>query len=104
MLRARELLGIPIPPRPEMPPAPKRKTYSQSWTEYNAAQTNEKVHLQDLLAELCRTIPEPAPQKTRRRPLPLADSLFAAVFKVSSTVSSRRFMGDLQRAQRRCQA
>src|SRR5436305_2051330 len=34
MLRARELLGMPTPPRPETPPTPQCKTYSQSWSEY----------------------------------------------------------------------
>src|SRR5260370_20426495 len=101
MLRARELLGIPMPQSPETPPVQSRKTYSQSWTEYNAAQTNEKVHFQDLLAELCRTVPEPLRQKTGRRSLPLADSLFASVFKVYSTVSARRFMCDLAEARER---
>ena len=51
-----------MPLRPESPLPVKRKTYTQSWSECNAAQTNEKVHFQDLLAELCRTIPEPPPQ------------------------------------------
>lgn len=36
-----------------------RKTYSQNWPAYNAAQTQEKSQLQALLYELCRTIPEP---------------------------------------------
>ena len=35
-------------------PKPPRKTYPQSWSEYNAAQVNEQGHFTDLLAELCR--------------------------------------------------
>lgn len=31
-----------------------RKTYTQNWPAYNAAQTNEKSELQGLLYELCR--------------------------------------------------
>jgi|SRR5215217_1180965 len=32
-----------------------RKTYTQNWPAYNAAQTHEKSELQALLYELCRT-------------------------------------------------
>jgi transposase len=99
MLLARELLDMPMPQRPETPPIPKRKTYAQDWPNYNLAQTNEKIHFQDLLAELCRTIPEPAARPgPGRKPIPLADSLFAAAFKVYSTISARRFMCDLEDA------
>jgi transposase len=54
-----------------------------------------------LLADLCKGIAE-APRKPRRgRPkLPLADAVFAVCFKVYSTVSARRFMGDLEEAHR----
>ena len=37
-----------------------RKTYPQDWPNYNAAQTNEKRHFQELLADLCKTIEAPA--------------------------------------------
>jgi hypothetical protein len=42
-------------------------------------------------------VPEP-PQKMGRPRVPLADSLFAAVYKVYSTLSGRRFTCDLQDA------
>jgi len=77
-----------------------RKTYTQNWPAYNAAQTNEKSELQGLLYELCRTIPEPEQQRGRPR-LSLADIIFASTFKVYSTVSGRRFQSDLQEAKRR---
>ncbi len=77
-----------------------RKTYSQNWPAYNAAQTTEKSHLQALLYELCRSIPEPEQQRGRPR-LSLADIIFASTFKVYSTVSGRRFQSDLQEAKRR---
>ena len=77
-----------------------RKTYSQNWPAYNAAQTTEKSHLQALLYELCRAIPEPIQQRGRPR-LSLADIIFASTFKVYSTVSGRRFQSDLQEAKRR---
>jgi transposase len=77
-----------------------RKTYTQNWPAYNAAQTTEKSHLQALLYELCRSIPEPLQQRGRPR-LSLADIIFASTFKVYSTVSGRRFQSDLQEAKRR---
>ncbi len=76
----------------------KRKTYPQNWRAYNAAQTNEKSTFLTLLRDLCRGIKE-KPQTGRGRPsIPLPDAIFAAVFKVYSTVSGRRFMSDLRDA------
>src|SRR5207244_2433725 len=51
---------------------------------------------------LCRTIPEP-PRKPGpgRKPIPLADAVYSAVFKVYSTLSARRFNGDLEEAHER---
>jgi transposase len=93
-------------PRPKPAGEPKQypqKTYKQLWPQYNAAQTNEQDHFQALLAELCSNIVDNRPRhlKGGRPRLPLADALFAVVFKVYSTVSSRRFMCDLQDAHER---
>src|SRR5258708_7690937 len=77
-----------------------RKIYSQNWPAYNAAQTYEKSHLQELLYELCRTIDEPEQRRGRPR-LSLADIIFASTFKIYSTVSGRRFQSDLREAKRR---
>ena len=76
----------------------KRKTYPQNWRAYNAAQTTEKATFQVLLRDLCKGIKEPPPSGRGRPSIPLADSIFAAVFKVYSTVSGRRFMTDLREA------
>ena len=76
----------------------KRKTYPQDWPAYNAAQTNEKDKFLSLLHDLCRGITDP-PQSNGRPRIPLADALFAACFKIYSTVSGRRFMSDLRAAQ-----
>jgi hypothetical protein len=80
-----------------------RKTYPQDWPNYNAAQTNEKRHFQVLLRDLCKDL-APFPTEARkgpqgRRPIPACDSIFAAVFKVYSTMSARRFTSDLCDAQ-----
>ncbi len=76
-----------------------RKTYPQDWRAYNAAQTSEKAKFLDLLDDLCGGIAEPERQKNGRPPLPIHDALFAACYKIYSTVSGRRFMTDLRDAQ-----
>ena len=74
-------------------------TYPQHWPSYNLAQQNEKERFLVLLRDLCSTVPQP-PQPTGRPRLPLADMLFASVFKVYSGFSSRRFTSDVQGAKR----
>ena len=70
---------------------------TRSWTDYNAAQVEEKVRLTELLADLCSGIPQPEQTKGRPR-LPLSDMVFAAVYKVYVGFSSRRFTCDLREA------
>ncbi len=80
----------------------KRTTYRQNWPAYNAAQSVEKDRLQVLLADLLRGVAEPERKPTRgQRPHTVRDSLFAMVFKVYSTFSSRRFSSDLREAHER---
>jgi transposase len=81
---------------------PKRPTYRQNWPLYNEARQEEKPRLQALLADLCGGIVEPPrlPGPGRER-VPFADRLFGVCFKVWSTMSSRRFNGDLQEAHER---
>src|SRR6266849_3109245 len=74
-----------------------KKTYKQEWPAYNAAQVNEKSEFQKLLHELCKGVGGPS-QKMGRPQLPFEDMIFAAAFKVYSTVSGRRFMSDLRDA------
>lgn len=74
-----------------------RKSYPQDWPNYNKAQVNEHRHFQAFLADLCDSLPAPAPKPGRPPTLP-ADAAFYAVFKVYSTMSARRFMGDLDEA------
>jgi transposase len=75
-----------------------QRTYPQNWTAYNAAQTHEKERFLDLLRDLCAGIVEPVGPRNGRPRLPIQDVLFAACFKVYSTVSGRRFMSDLRDA------
>jgi len=73
-----------------------RKTYSQDWASYNAAQCNEKEVVQRLLRALCDGIQSPA-HKGRGRPrTPLADVTYAMAMKVYGTTSGRRAMTDLE--------
>jgi transposase len=75
-----------------------RVTYGQNWPMYNEAQTHEQEHFITLLRDLCNGIPQP--EQTFGRPrLPLADVVFGAVYKVYSTMSTRRFMADLKEAE-----
>jgi transposase len=60
-----------------------------------------KHRCQVLLAVLCGGITDPPRTGCGRKRVPLADRLFSVVFKVYSTVSSRRFGCDLQDAHER---
>jgi transposase len=88
--------NIPMP-RPT-PVATPRKTYPQKWSAYNAAQTQEKDMFLHLLRDLCNDLTDPREQVTGRPRLPIGDAVFAACYKVFSTVSGRRFMCDLRAA------
>lgn len=92
----------PVPTVLLEPPAnPKRKTYRQDWPNYDLAQTREKGHFLELLADLCRPIPEPPPKggkKGGRPTVPFRDAAFATVFKVYSGFSARRFVTDVREA------
>jgi transposase len=77
-----------------------RTTYPQNWPAYNGAQVNEKDRFQVLLHDLCAGVPV-APPRVGRPSLPMPDAIFAATFKVYSTLSARRFMSDLREAHNR---
>ncbi|MEX2288489.1 MAG: transposase [Planctomycetaceae bacterium] len=76
-----------------------RRTYPQKWASYNRAQVQEKEQFQQLLCALCAGIEEPPRATTGRPRIPMNDATFAAVFKVYSTLSGRRFSSDLRDAQ-----
>ena len=71
-----------------------KTTYTQDWSAYNTAQTNEKATFQVLLHDLCSGLGE-SKSTGGRRPLPMDDAIFSAVFKVFTTVSGRRCISDL---------
>jgi len=73
-------------------------TYTQKWHEYNLAQIHEQEQFVTLLRDVCNGIPQP--EQTFGRPrLPFTDVVFSAVYKVYSTMSTRRFMTDLKVAE-----
>ncbi len=75
----------------------KRVTYKQEWKQYNAAQAYEKSEFLALLHGLTNSIDEPVQTFGRPR-LSMADTIFAVVYKIYSTVSTRRFASDLRDA------
>src|ERR1051325_652605 len=75
----------------------KRTTYKQEWKQYNAARAYEKSEFLSLLHGLTNSVDEPVQTFGRPR-LSMADTLFAVVYKIYSTVSTRRFATDLRDA------
>ena len=93
--------GTATAPAPEVVAEPvKRKTYGQaSWKAYNLSQTTEKAWFMALLGDLTSTVPEPSRKPgPGRPPVRLGDAAFAAVYKVWSGLSARRFTCDLEDA------
>jgi len=74
-------------------------TYNQEWHNYNEAQTHESERFLTLLRDLCNGIEQPSQTFGRPR-LALSDVVFALVYKTYSTMSGRRFTGDLLEAQK----
>ncbi|HKS26212.1 MAG TPA: transposase [Pyrinomonadaceae bacterium] len=91
--------GMPLPVPPDRR---ERETFKQAWHEYNLAQINEKSKFQELLYALCQNVEElPRKGVAGRNRLPLGEMIFCVVFKTYSLFSGRRFISDLQEAQRR---
>lgn len=73
--------------------------YSQDWTAYNKAQTNEKSLFMKLLYDLVQNVEEKTREIRAGRPeLSMRDMLFSSALKVFSTFSLRRFMTDIKDA------
>jgi len=75
------------------------QTYSQNWSAYNKAQTTEKEQFLKLLDELCSGLPELPRSKNGRPSVPIHDAIFAACYKVFTTMSARRSMSDVRAAE-----
>lgn len=76
-------------------PSAKRPTYAQPWSNYNAAQTNEKDEFLRLLKSLCDGVENPQSGLGRPRAA-LADVIFAATLKVFVGMSGRRATSDVR--------
>jgi transposase len=70
-------------------------TYTQDWTAYNAAQTEEKERFRPMLADLCSTLQNPPRGRGRPR-MPISDMAFASVLRVYEGLSARRFDTDVR--------
>ncbi len=77
-------------------------SYTQAWSAYNAAQTEEIKIFDALLKDLVKAIPEPE-QKMGRPRIPISENLFCAIQKVYSQLSSRRAHSLFQNAVERKQ-
>jgi transposase len=75
-----------------------RRTYTQNWPAYDAAQQAEHPYFDPLLWSLLDDVPEPlpAPGKLGRPPVPLRVQLLMAVKKVHLAGSCRRVRGLLR--------
>ncbi|HEY4188586.1 MAG TPA: transposase [Polyangia bacterium] len=72
-----------------------RKTYTQNWSAYNAAQVAEKETAMTLLRSLCEGVQTPARKVRGRKPVAYSDAAYAMTMKVWTTVSGRRANGDI---------
>jgi hypothetical protein len=78
-----------------------RKTYTQNWPAYNAAQTQEKSSLQALCSMNCAGRFLSLSKSAAGRVCRSLTSSLRARSRFCSTVSGRRFQSDLQEAKRR---
>ena len=73
--------------------------YTQNWSAYNQAQTNEEDHFRVLLRDLCDTVEQPAYNFGRPR-LPVSDVIYGMAYKVYSGMSGRRAKSRIRSATR----
>jgi transposase len=72
-----------------------RKTYSQPWAAYNAAQTSEKSTVQSLLRDLCDGVATPAHAGRGPKPIAFSDAIFGMAWKTYLGTSGRRASTDI---------
>lgn len=75
------------------------KTYSQVWTAYNQAQTQEKILFLELLYELTSQVPQKKREGAGRPSANLGEMIFSCCLKEYLDFSSRRSESDIQLAQ-----
>jgi transposase len=73
-----------------------RKTYTQDWPNYNAAQCAEKRTVQALLRGLCDGVMNPPHPGRGPKPIPLSDVVYGMTMKVYTGMSGRRATTDIQ--------
>lgn len=73
-------------------------TYAQNWKAYTLAQTSEGIRFDNLLRDLVNSVKEPEQRMGRPR-LNLRETLFCAIQKVYSQLSSRRAHSLYKRAE-----
>lgn len=73
-----------------------RKTYTQDWPNYNAAQCAEKATIQTLLRDLCDGIVTPPHPGRGPKPIALADAVYGMAMKVYTGMSARRATTDIR--------
>jgi len=73
-----------------------RKTYSQPWAAYNAAQCEEEGTVQTLLRSLCDGVQTPAHPGRGPKPVAYSDAIFAMGMKVFGGLSARRSTTDIE--------
>jgi transposase len=78
-------------------------TYKQAWDAYTEAQKSEVKLFDELLKDLVKAIPEPEDQTMGRPRLSIQETLFCAIQKVYSQLSSRRAFSLFQNATERQQ-
>jgi transposase len=73
-----------------------RKTYTQDWPAYSAAQCSEKETVQTLLRSLCDGVSTPAHPGRGPKPVPYSDAIFGMAMKVYTGMSGRRATTDIK--------
>ncbi|MFO0821531.1 MAG: hypothetical protein U0792_00040 [Gemmataceae bacterium] len=77
--------GEELPEVPDEENVERETTISRNWPAYHRAQVHEKPKLLLLLHDLCKGLKSPPPSRNGGRPrIPLADIVFALVYKVYS--------------------
>lgn len=78
---------------------PKQGPFTQDWTTYNDAQTNEAQRFMRLLADLVDFVEDPNPDGPGRPPTPLSTIIYTSALKVYYNTSLRKGESQVKVAQ-----